>query len=216
MRLRVVEDGLHVTMPPGLPERHVLPFILQNGDWIGRQFARLERRRHEAYRMEGGKPLLLFKGEELPLVIGPHLKRVSLDENGIVLRAGLKAPEAALEDWLKEECRQALLPAVAAAEERLGRRHSRLTLRDQKTRWGSCSSTGALSFNWRLVLAPPAVLDYVACHEVAHLEVRNHSAAFWRVVATLCPGADAARAWLKANQHRLMVDLARLVEAAGN
>jgi hypothetical protein len=72
-----------------------------------------------------------------------------------------------------------------------------MAIRDQKTRWGSCSRAGNLNFNWRLVLAPPAVLDYVVVHELAHRVELNHSARFWRVVARYCPAMDAHRAWLR-------------------
>jgi predicted metal-dependent hydrolase len=82
---------------------------------------------------------------------------------------------------------------------RLGVPFGRLTLRDTRSRWGSCSSTGALSFSWRLILAPAEVLDYLAAHEVAHLKEMNHSPAFWRVLRDLCPATDSAEAWLKRN-----------------
>jgi predicted metal-dependent hydrolase len=79
----------------------------------------------------------------------------------------------------------------------LGRRYTRLTLRDTRSRWGSCSATGALSYSWRLILAPPRVLDYVAAHEVAHLAQMNHSPAFWAEVARLMPDYESPRAWLR-------------------
>jgi predicted metal-dependent hydrolase len=81
----------------------------------------------------------------------------------------------------------------------LGREVAQIALRDTRSRWGSCSATGRLMFNWRLAMAPPAVLDYVAAHEVAHLVEMNHAPAFWAVVARLCPDWRAQRAWLKAH-----------------
>ena len=79
----------------------------------------------------------------------------------------------------------------------LGRRHTRLTLRDTRSRWGSCSAKGALGYSWRLILAPPDVLNYVAAHEVAHLAQMNHSPAFWAEVARLMPDYETPRAWLR-------------------
>ena len=79
----------------------------------------------------------------------------------------------------------------------MGVTYGRLAIRDQKTRWGSCSRAGNLNFNWRLVLAPPAVLDYVVVHELAHRVELNHSVRFWRVVARYCPTMDEHRAWLR-------------------
>ncbi|MFX6330952.1 M48 family metallopeptidase, partial [Acinetobacter baumannii] len=81
--------------------------------------------------------------------------------------------------------------------EALGVKVTRITMRDQSSRWGSCSSTGAINYSWRLILAPPFVLDYLAAHEVAHLREMNHSARFWRIVKDLCPGLEAAKAWLR-------------------
>jgi predicted metal-dependent hydrolase len=79
----------------------------------------------------------------------------------------------------------------------MGITYGRVAIRDQKTRWGSCSRAGNLNFNWRLVLAPPAVLDYVVVHELAHRVELNHSARFWRVVARYCPAMNAHRTWLR-------------------
>jgi hypothetical protein len=80
---------------------------------------------------------------------------------------------------------------------RLGKPYARITMRDTRSRWGSCTSDGALMFSWRLIMTPPEVLDYVAAHEVAHLAEMNHSPAFWAVVAQLCPGYAPLRDWLK-------------------
>ena len=85
----------------------------------------------------------------------------------------------------------------------MGCRFKRVTVRDQQSRWGSCSSDGALSYSWRLILAPPHVLDYVAAHEVAHLKEMNHGPRFWRLVLTHCPQTRSAKQWLKQNGHTL-------------
>ena len=86
-----------------------------------------------------------------------------------------------------------------------GGSYNRITIRDQKTRWGSCSAKGTLSFNWRLMLAPPAILDYVIVHELCHLTYMNHSAAFWNKVESVYPDYRAARKWLKDHGHELVV-----------
>jgi predicted metal-dependent hydrolase len=102
-------------------------------------------------------------------------------------------------DFLKREARRDLDAAVARHCKALGLAARRITLRDTTSRWGSCSTTGALNFSWRLILAPPFVLDYLAAHEVAHLAHMNHSAMFWRVTRRLFPETDRAEAWLKAH-----------------
>lgn len=98
-------------------------------------------------------------------------------------------------DWLKREARRAITERVERHVEKLGVARGRIVIRDPSSRWGSCSSGGALSFSWRLILAPPDMLDYVAAHECAHLVHMNHSPRFWRVVADLGTDAGAARRW---------------------
>ena len=96
-------------------------------------------------------------------------------------------------------------PPACAIAARLGLTVRRVTVRDQSSRWGSCSTTGMLSFSWRLILAPSQVLDYLAAHEVAHLVEMNHSAKFWRLVQRICPDHESAKAWLDihgADLHR--------------
>jgi hypothetical protein len=101
-----------------------------------------------------------------------------------------------LRDWLVSECRRDLDARVSAHAGTLGLRPKRIAVRDQSSRWGSCSTTGLLSFSWRLVLAPPPVLDYVAAHEVAHLAEMNHGPRFWALVRRACPRMDEAKRWL--------------------
>ncbi|WP_029058241.1 M48 family metallopeptidase [Stappia stellulata] len=102
-----------------------------------------------------------------------------------------------LRDWFKGQARKDLEAAVARHADALGRAPAGITLRDTRSRWGSCSATGNLSFSWRLVLAPPTILDYVAAHEVAHLAEMNHGPDFWRLCRNLAPQTDEARVWLR-------------------
>ena len=102
-----------------------------------------------------------------------------------------------LKDWLKCQAREDINPLVIAKSTKLGKRAGRISIRDQKTRWGSCSANGNLSFNWRLILAPPFVLDYVVSHEVAHLAEHNHSKAFWRHVCELTEFRHDGQEWLR-------------------
>jgi predicted metal-dependent hydrolase len=108
-------------------------------------------------------------------------------------------------DFLKREARRELEAASRRYAAMLGVRIKRIAVRDQSSRWGSCSNTGALSFSWRLILAPPFVLDYLAAHEVAHLVELNHSPRFWRLVTRIYPNPDRAKVWLDvhgADLHR--------------
>ncbi len=161
-------------------------------------------------------PSRLAEGDMLPLRGLPHRIEGSGTIRGRVEtteREGVRVllvpgePEhraRRLIEWLKKEAKRDLEARVGEHAGRLGVRVSTITVRDQSGRWGSCSSAGKLSFNWRLVLAPPFVLDYVAAHEVAHRVEMNHSPAFWATVARTLPDMAEARAWLKTNGGALM------------
>ncbi|MDQ0396041.1 M48 family metallopeptidase [Labrys monachus] len=104
-----------------------------------------------------------------------------------------------LTDWLRKQALKELQAAVTRHTQALGVKHGPVSVKDTASRWGSCSSSGALAFSWRLILAPPFVLDYLAAHEVSHLQEMNHSPRFWRLCRTLCPRTDEAKAWLKSH-----------------
>jgi len=116
---------------------------------------------------------------------------------------GAEYTERRVHDYLKREARKDLQKAAAFYAHALGVRVRRLSIRDQSSRWGSCTSAGSLSFSWRLILAPPYVLDYLAAHEVAHLVEMNHSPRFWRVVARVCDHVERAKTWLDTHGNDL-------------
>ena len=115
-------------------------------------------------------------------------------------------------DFLRRECRRDLEHAVARAAAQIGRKPPPITLRDTASRWGSCTSAGRLNFSWRLILAPPFVLDYLAAHEVAHLVHMNHSARYWTLCRSLDANTDRAEAWL--NVHGISLHRYRAPERA--
>lgn len=133
--------------------------------------------------------------------------RVLMDDNGGEAVIEVTAPEDHLarrtRDWLKKQARADLTTSVEAHAASLDIQPGRISVRDQSSRWGSCSSRGNLNFSWRLVLAPPGVLDYVAAHEVAHLIEMNHSSRFWDIVETLRPDMKTQRRWLRDNSAAL-------------
>ncbi|HEX5508292.1 MAG TPA: SprT family zinc-dependent metalloprotease, partial [Pseudolabrys sp.] len=127
---------------------------------------------------------------------GEHLLCVAGEEAHIARR---------ITDFLKRAARRELEQASCRVAARLGVKIKRVSVRDQTSRWGSCSTTGVLSYSWRLILAPPFVLDYLAAHEVAHLLEMNHSQRFWRLVERACPDVKQAKGWLDlhgADLHR--------------
>jgi predicted metal-dependent hydrolase len=153
-------------------------------------------------------PRPIADGAKIPLRGVPHLIRHAPGKRGTVSIASendmpvlfVAGAEQHLKrrvfDFLRREARLDIEPAALSYAARLGVRPKAIRLRDTTTRWGSCSSSGELSFCFRLVMAPPFVLDYLAVHEVAHLREMNHSRRFWRLVDELCPDTDRARRWL--------------------
>ena len=128
--------------------------------------------------------------------------RASVRRRGNVLevavdRPGADAVREALEAWYRRRARAEVSARLDAACARSGGSYARLAIRGQRTRWASCSSSGTMSFNWRLLLAPEAVLDYVVEHEVAHLDVADHSPRFWALLESRCPGCREHERWLR-------------------
>jgi len=132
---------------------------------------------------------------------------LGLQRDDVVWLGGSQRPLPAvpsLTRWYREQARTAATGIVAREAARLGVAHGPISIRDQRTRWASCSARGALSFNWRLVLAPPDVLGYVVVHELCHVLRHDHSAAFWRLVEVACPDYRSHRAWLSRHGPELL------------
>jgi len=203
MTLRVSRVGRSVvlTVPPGSDIGEAGRFVGRHVDWV--------RKRLDS----APKATAFVDGERLPIRGVEHRIRFTGEPRALLPvycsagRAGSMEPEVMvgghaehaprrLLDWLVEEARRDLDTSVLKHARALGLRPRRITIRDQKSRWGSCSSSGRLSFSWRLILAPPHVLDYVAAHEVAHLAEMNHGPRFWALVAQACPGHRDAMTWL--------------------
>ena len=191
LRVSGLDGRVTLSLPPGAREAEALKFLSAQEGWLRAALAKMPEQAAVAIGS-----LLPVEGRLLTLVPGtgrsPRMEDDSLVLPGDPLRAGARAAA-----YLKVLARDRLSTACDLHAGRLGRRFSTLSLRDTRSRWGSCTSDGGLMFSWRLIMAPPAVLDYVAAHEVAHLAQMNHSAAFWAVVERLCPGYGGHRAWLR-------------------
>jgi predicted metal-dependent hydrolase len=149
-----------------------------------------------------------YLGERLSLSVReePSRTRAHVARRGSELRVRL-GPETplveALEAWYRRRARAEVAPRLDAAVEGAGRSYAKLQIRGQRTRWASCSTSGAMSFNWRLLLAPAEILDYVVEHEVAHLDVQDHSPRFWRLLASRSPDWREHEQWLRRHGHAL-------------
>lgn len=184
---------ISVSAPPRMAETTVRDFVAQHRDWI---LARLDRRPAPTRLVPGTTIAVL--GRALEIRHEPALGRRVVDR-GDVLAAGGPVEHLAgrIVDHLRRVARDALAARAKQHAATLGRPIAAIAIRDPRSRWGSCSGGGRLSFSWRLVLAPPAVFDYVVAHEVAHLVEMNHSPRFWAVVARLHPEPGPARLWLR-------------------
>ncbi|WP_323769758.1 SprT family zinc-dependent metalloprotease [Antarctobacter sp.] len=191
LRVSRLDGRVTLTLPNAVPEAEGVAFLRAKEDWLRGQLA------------DVSGPVMVGPGARLPIEGVPHeirsgTGRTVRQEAGLLLVPGPEQQAAArLKGWLRTRARDRLSEASDRYAARLGRGYSRLTLRDTRSRWGSCTHDGGLMYSWRLILGHPEVLDYVAAHEVAHLAHMNHSAAFWRQVEALYGDWRAPRKWLK-------------------
>lgn len=200
LRVSGLDGRVSLTVPKGVRLREAEAFLCEKEAWLRAALARNPER--VVVKMGGA---VLFRGDHYAVTPAP-VRAVRLE--GSALLAPQSAPEKTatrVEAFLKLQARQVLQDATDRYAAALGRPYGRLTLRDTRSRWGSCSAEGNLNYSWRLIMAPPKVLDYVAAHEVAHLAEMNHSPAFWDVVVQLYGPYEAERGWLRrhgAELHR--------------
>jgi predicted metal-dependent hydrolase len=204
-RVRVTVDavrGVEVVLPRRAPEREAAAAIRELRPWIERRVAELGRARAAVASRGDTVPYL---GRSLTLVNDfPGRTRVARRGDALLVPVG-EARMPALERWYRRAARAEIEPRLQRACALAGTSYSKLSIRGQRTRWASCSPEGAMSFNWRLLLAPEDVLDYVVWHEVCHLEVMDHSKRFWRLLASRSPGYREQVRWLRANGATLVL-----------
>jgi predicted metal-dependent hydrolase len=206
LRLNTSGTGVVVTVPKGVSRSKALDFTERSLGWIEERV----RSRGRLIRLEHGHVISL-RG------VNHEIRQVDSRRGVVSLEAGtglIHVPgdpahiSRRLLDFLKAEARADLTQASRRYAALMGVSFRRIAIRDQRSRWGSCSSAGELSYSWRLILTPDYVLDYVAAHEVAHLRHLDHSARFWRLVLTHCPNAARAKNWLRQHGqevHRVVV-----------
>ena len=209
LRLLPGGDGLKITMPAHVSDHELDEFLERNRQWVSVRRARLP------------KTVALGDGAVIPFRGIDH-RIIHLDRLRGVVEAKPVAGEASLlvpgdparigrrvVDFMKKQARVALDEAVTRHAAALDVRPRQIRITDTTSRWGSCSSTRTLSFSWRIIMAPPEVLDYLAAHEVAHLREMNHSDRFWSHVRAICPDMETHKAWLRKNGsglHAISID----------
>ncbi len=200
LRVSRLDGKVSLTMPPRASECEALAFLHSREDWL----------RGHLSKVAGAVPVIEgvsipFRGMPLQVIRG-DVKRPHLGDDALILPRTTKAVGAKVQAILKLHARDVLADRSDHYATAVGRSYTKLSLRDTRSRWGSCSSQGVLMYSWRLIMAPPDVLDYVAAHEVAHLVEMNHSTAFWDVVAGLMPDYKVHRKWLRdhgSDLHRM-------------
>jgi predicted metal-dependent hydrolase len=202
-RVRVTVDalGVEVVLPRRAPERAAAAAVRELEPWIRRRVGEVERAQRAVAARGDAVPYL---GELLPVRTEPGRTRVHRHGSELWAPAGAeRAP--ALERWYRRAAREEIASRLEYACALAGSSYTKLTIRGQRTRWASCSRAGAMSFNWRLLLAPEAVLDYVVWHEVCHLQVMDHSPRFWSLLARWCPDYRQQAAWLRRDGQTLVL-----------
>jgi len=216
-------DGLVVSVPVetrrgwARPEDRIEGFLRERQDWVLRHLDRQARER-EAARVRGGareNGLVPYRGELHRVRVrrdGGAGRRSTVERSGAddgdellvhLAPSDRRSVAGVLEAWFREQATEAIGVAVAEHAAALGVSPSRVDIRDPRSRWGSASRKGRLMFSWRLVLGPPASLETVVVHELAHLRVFGHGPRFWALVAARRPGHLADRAWLRRSSHAL-------------
>jgi predicted metal-dependent hydrolase len=204
-RVRVsvdVHTGVEVVLPRASPHSAAAAAVVELRPWIER---RLEETRavHEAIAARGD--CVPYLGTNLALRREAGRTRAHRRGDALLVPADPEAAPPAIERWYRRAARTEIAPRLDDAVAALGCHYSALTIRNQRTRWGSCSATGSMSFNWRLLLAPEAVLDYVVWHEACHLRVMDHSPRFWALLREHCPDYQIHRHWLRVQGTTLVL-----------
>ena len=201
LRIDAAERKVELVLPSGVPASHGLRFLATKRAWIDARLAALPQ------------PVRFAEGIIVPVLGIPHRIRreddpaappVAICDGEIRVRGDPAHLERRVRNHLVAMARAEFADRARRLAARIGRKLARVGVRDTKSRWGSCSGRGNLSFSWRLIFAPEPVIDYVVAHEVAHLAEMNHGPRFWRLVESLSPNSTAPRAWLKRNRSRLL------------
>jgi predicted metal-dependent hydrolase len=197
--IRVRPDGsLRVTIPRGGSRREAEAFVARQRDWAQKERLRVAAQ-HAPVEWHAGDSIL-FRGERVPLMVEAAARGrgfLAIGGQRVRLAEGVTDLRPAAELVLRHIAVKELVPRLHELAALHGLEVRRATVRNQRSRWGSCSRTGAIALNFRLVQMPPAVCEYVLLHELMHLRQQNHSRRYWRLVEEVCPDFRAAERWLR-------------------
>ncbi len=198
-------EKILVLSPMGLSEKYIIEKVLSKGEWILKKLAAFKKTGFLPSKKEfvTGELFLYLGGNyKLYVLLKPGITRpkVELSQNNIFIFSPIKKHEIlrnALVKWYKKEAEKIILKKVQYFKKILMAEPAQIKIKEQKRRWGSCSSRGNIYFNWRIVMAPESVIDYVVVHEIAHLIHANHSPVFYKLVESILPDYKTRKKWLK-------------------
>ncbi len=203
LRYDAASESAVVTVPLYSSDKEAKKFAEKHLGWLRKQKQSSASRKFLAHGT-----IIPFRGKDHAIQHDPTRSPTVQISNAEIRVGGIAhgLPKR-LENYFKKKAKQEIEPIAVRMAEETGVTFKRIQIRDTKSRWGSCSTTGTLSFSWRLIMTPPEILEYVVAHEIAHLSEMNHSAAFWRIVDELVPNALSSRRWLRTEGHALMLIL---------
>jgi predicted metal-dependent hydrolase len=199
LRVSRLDGKVTLSMPLRAREGEALAFLKGHEGWLRQTLSAMPG---SALQTVGIGSSLPVEGRSLTLAPGTG-RGIRAEADSLLVPGNPETAGPRIAAWLKVLARDRLAAASTRYAGLVGRGYASLAIRDTRSRWGSCSPDGRLMYSWRLIMAPPAVLDYVAAHEVAHLVELNHSAAYWAVVERICPGWQGQRAWLREHGQTL-------------
>lgn len=197
LTLRLAADAVFLTVPNRTPIREAEAFAIRQEGWLRAKLADRPTRRPVQ-----SVTTIMIEGQQRLITAGTG-RVARLNETTLEVPGPPDKYPAKIQAFLKELARTRLTAASDTYARQIDRSYNKLTLRDTRSRWGSCTSTGNLMYSWRLIIAPPEVLEYVAAHEVCHLAEMNHSANYWRLVEKIMPDYKTHRSWLRRNGAEL-------------
>ncbi len=204
--LKITSGELFVIAPPKISSKRVEALIDEHSDWITKTLASHDHIVQKQVDLSDGSRFL-FKQEDVDVVWlnNPTKNSAGILDGKLIVNSSDNTHRDVALKWLRKEAKKYISKRVMALAAAHGFEVKKVTIRNQSTRWGSCSGRGTISMNWRLIFAPQEVLDYVIVHELAHLKQMNHSQKFWDVVAAMMPEYKVHRKWLKQNGDTLKV-----------
>ena len=208
LALKVNKKGeVIVAAPMRCSKRAIKNFVDSNTQWIEKTLSKVEiyQQKSEPKKYIVGE-LFFFKGEKYPLIFIDDIKNIKLTQSALQVPTYHKSPSKLIYNWYKDNATEAIMEAMDIESQRIGLYPEKVLVSRMRSSWGTCSCKGRVSIAWRLIMAPPEVLNYVVIHELAHLKHLNHSRKFWSLVQEYCPDYKKHKKWLKEHGAYLNFD----------